>query len=119
MPVLNIAVLVGGRSAEHQVSLVSGQSVISALDKEKYNVIPVGISQSGQWLYGDEVIEYMKTGKGNSPIQVFPAVDPEHPCIFSIDQSVSVPVDVVFPVLHGTYGEDGTVQGLLDRKSVV
>ncbi|MDZ7723746.1 MAG: D-alanine--D-alanine ligase family protein [candidate division KSB1 bacterium] len=118
MSLLNIAVLVGGRSTEHQVSLVSGQSVISALNKEKYNVIPVGISKSGQWLYGDRVIEYMKSGKGEPPAQVYPAIDPEHPRIFTDDQSVSLPIDVVFPALHGTYGEDGTVQGLLECMNV-
>lgn len=87
MPKLKVAVLYGGRSGEHEVSLVSARSVMEALDREKYEVIPIKIEQDGSW-NGDLII----TG------------DPTRNPYF----------DVVFPVLHGPYGEDGTIQGLLE-----
>lgn len=87
MPRLRVAVLYGGRSGEHEVSLVSARSVMDALDQEKYEIIPIKIEQDGSW-------------SGDLIIQGDPGRNPD--------------IDVVFPVLHGPFGEDGTVQGLLE-----
>jgi D-alanine-D-alanine ligase len=83
---LRVAVIFGGRTGEHEVSLRSAESVMAALDPEKYKVLPIRISKEGKW--------------SPRPIVPEPGANPE--------------IDVVFPVLHGTFGEDGTVQGLLD-----
>lgn len=114
---LRVAVLFGGKSGEHEVSLLSAASVIRAMDPEKYEVIPMGITKEGTWKLGHESlpmieanmdaerlkqlesqlpVEAGQSGKGN-----LPSLEPGQ-------------IDVVLPVLHGTYGEDGTVQGLLE-----
>lgn len=101
---LRVVVLFGGRSGEYEVSLQSGAAVFSALDRQKYEVIPVGITRDGKWLEGIEplkMIENDNTGAG--------AVLLGDPLTF-----VKTGVDVVFPVMHGTFGEDGTLQGLLE-----
>ncbi len=102
-----ILVLFGGRSGEHAVSIRSAASVIGALDRSKYEVIPAAINKQGHWL---------------SPAESAALLPSESRDDFAIDQAVTVSrepgsgqgIDVVFPVLHGTFGEDGTVQGLLD-----
>jgi D-alanine-D-alanine ligase len=112
---LRVGVLFGGRSGEHEVSLASAASVIRGLDSEKYEAVPVGIAKDGRWLIGAGaqrlLPEVLKTGQR----VVLPA-DPNEAALLPLDQSRAgaLRVDVVFPVLHGTFGEDGTVQGLLD-----
>ncbi|PYU30081.1 MAG: D-alanine--D-alanine ligase A [Acidobacteria bacterium] len=112
---LRIGVLFGGRSGEHEVSLASAASVIRGLDPEKYEAVPIGISKDGRWLVGGGaqkmLPEVLKTGQR----VVLPA-DPNAAGLMPLDHSGgdSLRVDVVFPVLHGTFGEDGTVQGLLE-----
>src|SRR5882757_2173107 len=112
---LRIGVLFGGRSGEHEVSLISAASVIHALDTEKYEAIPIGITKGGQWLAGTAahkmLPEVLKTGES-----VMLSADPNVAALVPVGASRpgALHVDVVFPVLHGTYGEDGTVQGLLD-----
>ena len=113
---LRVGVLFGGRSGEHEVSLASAASVIRALDPEKYDVVPIGISKDGRWLVGNSVqkmlAEVLKSGE-----RVVLPPDPSAAALVPLGQSSgqpSVGVDVVFPVLHGTFGEDGTVQGLLE-----
>ena len=112
---LRIGVLFGGRSGEHEVSLASAASVIRGLDPEKYEAVPIGISKDGRWLVGagaqKMLPEVLKTGQR----VVLPA-DPNAAGLVPLDHSGgdSLRVDVVFPVLHGTFGEDGTVQGLLE-----
>jgi D-alanine-D-alanine ligase len=113
---LRVGVLFGGRSGEHEVSLASAASVIRALDPEKYEAVPIGITKDGRWLVGGGVqkllADVLKSGErvslppdptAASLVPLTPT--PGHP---------SVTVDVMFPVLHGTFGEDGTVQGLLE-----
>ena len=113
---LRVGVLFGGRSGEHEVSLASAASVIRALDPEKYEPVPIGITKDGRWLVGGGaqklLAEVLKSGErvslppdptAASLVPLTPT--PGHP---------SVTVDVMFPVLHGTFGEDGTVQGLLE-----
>ena len=125
---LRIGVLFGGRSGEHEVSLISAASVISALDPEKYEAVPIGISKDGRWLAGTaahkmlppfaegaqgkpELGEVLRTGES-----VMLSADPNVAALVPVSNSRpgALRVDVVFPVLHGTFGEDGTVQGLLD-----
>jgi D-alanine-D-alanine ligase len=113
---LRVGILFGGRSGEHEVSLASAASVIRALDPEKYEPILIGISKDGRWLVGTGaqklLTEVLRAGErvvlppDPSAAALMPfAGGPPHP---------SVKVDVIFPVLHGTFGEDGTVQGLLE-----
>ncbi|QND51868.1 D-alanine--D-alanine ligase [Phyllobacterium sp. 628] len=116
-----IAVLFGGRSAEHDVSLLSASNVVKAIDTQKYEIVPIGITRSGQWLLveledgnlpkavpdqGSEV-SLLPGGKGRL------LVLPEHGAAYELP-----PVDVVFPVLHGLFGEDGSVQGLAEVANV-
>jgi D-alanine-D-alanine ligase len=112
---LRVAVIFGGRSGEHEVSLASAASVIRALDPGKYDVVPVGITKQGRWLAGTSaqkmLPEVLQAGR-NVMLNADPSVAALVPADGS--PSASLHVDVVFPVLHGTYGEDGTVQGLLD-----
>ena len=133
MKKLNVCVLFGGVSPEHEVSLRSAESVLSVMDPEKYNVIPVGITKGGDWLlYGSDDWSALPSGRWQdcpqnrraalSPVRgqgllVFEGPD-DAAAEATGDKSlrgasyVRVPVDVVFPVLHGENGEDGTVQGL-------
>lgn len=113
---LRVGVLFGGRSGEHEVSLASAASVIRALDPEKYEVVPIGISKDGRWLVGTGaqkmLPEVLRTGE-----RVFLPPDPTAATIVPVAQGEgrpSITVDVVFPVLHGTFGEDGTIQGFLE-----
>jgi D-alanine-D-alanine ligase len=112
---LRVGVIFGGRSGEHEVSLVSATSVMRALDPEKYEAVPIGIAKDGRWLAGTPaqkmLPEILRTGQ-----HVTLPADPGAAALVPLDgrPSPSLRVDVVFPVLHGTYGEDGTVQGLLE-----
>src|SRR5256886_1429063 len=111
---LRVGVLFGGRSGEHEVSFASGASVIRGLDPDKYEAVPIGISKEGHWLIGSAaqklLPEVLRAGQ-----RVVMAADPTDAAIIPLDRSGGGQrIDVVFPVLHGTYGEDGTVQGLLD-----
>jgi D-alanine-D-alanine ligase len=112
---LRIGVLFGGRSGEHEVSLISAASVIQALDPQKYEPVPIGITKDGQWLAGTAahkmLPEILRSGE-----RVMLSADPNVAALVPVSNSRpdALRVDVVFPVLHGTYGEDGTVQGLLD-----
>lgn len=113
-------VLFGGRSGEHEVSLHSAETVIRSLDDKKYDVLPVVINREGRWLVG--VMPGRPAGEaGPSKAVVLPA-DPSYGGLLETDagglNKKSIPVDVVIPVLHGTYGEDGTVQGLLELANI-
>ncbi len=120
---LKVGVLCGGRSGEHEVSLKSAASIIEALDKEKYEVIPIGITKEGTWLAGDDPLEALSSGKlpgNNKPVFIVP--DPSVGGFMWLKEGPSgksfEKLDVIFPVLHGTYGEDGTVQGLLELAGI-
>jgi D-alanine-D-alanine ligase len=113
---LRVGVLFGGRSGEHEVSLASAASVIRALDPEKYEAVPIGISKDGRWLLG-AAAQKLLPDVIRSGQRVVLAADPNTAALVPLDDSPVKPgvrMDVVFPVLHGTYGEDGTVQGLLE-----
>jgi D-alanine-D-alanine ligase len=123
---LRIGILFGGRSGEHEVSLISAASVISALDPEKYDAVPIGISKDGRWLAGTAAHQMLPPALGEvlrTGESVMLSADPNVAALVAVsDSRASNPsgrpdalhVDVVFPVLHGTFGEDGAVQGLLD-----
>ena len=111
---LRIGVLFGGRSGEHEVSLASAASVIRGLDQDKYEVVPIGITKEGHWLIGTSaqkmLPEVLRTGQ-----RVTMSADPTDAALVRLDGSGGGQrIDVVFPVMHGTFGEDGTIQGLLD-----
>ena len=104
----------GGRSGEHEVSLASAASVIRGMDPDKYEPVPIGITKEGHWLVGagaqKMLPEVLKGGQ-----RVMMTADPTDAALVRLDGSGGGQrLDVVFPVMHGTYGEDGTIQGLLD-----
>ncbi|HYL46463.1 MAG TPA: D-alanine--D-alanine ligase family protein [Candidatus Limnocylindrales bacterium] len=113
---LRVGIIFGGRSGEHEVSLASAASVIRALDPEKYEAVPIGISKDGRWLVGTGAAKLLPEVLKSGERVVLPP-DPSAAALVPLTPSAghpSVMVDVVFPVLHGTFGEDGTVQGLLE-----
>jgi D-alanine-D-alanine ligase len=118
---LNIAVIFGGRSGEHEVSLMSARSVLSVLNPEKFNVTQIGITHSGAWLTGKNVIEAFES---NALDHLYPVVllpEPRHGSLYLLNDKTLEPLpqmDVIFPVLHGTFGEDGTLQGLLELADI-
>ncbi|MBT6254490.1 D-alanine--D-alanine ligase [Candidatus Uhrbacteria bacterium] len=111
----NVAILFGGQSAEHDVSLMSAQSVYDALDKEKYNPVLIGIDKSGRWLLGSDA-EIVKVDPKGDEVVLVPGGGGK---IYNMtNPDVDLVIDVVFPVLHGPFGEDGTIQGLLKLTGV-
>ena len=150
MKKLRVGILFGGRSGEHEVSLLSAASVVNAIDKDKYDVVPIGITKEGRWLTAADAHNLLagKAAGGARPTQLR-AGDPETTpgaAVLAQGESVVVPpepvhhgglvpfqsdaaqmrrasdrainVDVIFPVLHGTFGEDGTIQGLLELADI-
>jgi D-alanine-D-alanine ligase len=152
MAKLRVGILFGGRSGEHEVSLLSAASVVNAIDKTKYEVVPIGITKDGRWLTAEHAERLLKgdAGEGARATQThLRAGDPEATpgaVVLARGESVVVPpeparrdaglapfqtdanlrrvsdrainVDVIFPVLHGTFGEDGTIQGLLELADI-
>ncbi len=149
MEKLRVGILFGGRSGEHEVSLLSAASVLNAIDKDKYEVVPIGITKDGRWLTAEHA-ENLLTGKLMLEPRNLRAGDPDmtpSAAVLARGEAVVVPpepvhrqsglvpfqtdaammrrasdrainVDVIFPVLHGTFGEDGTIQGLLELADI-
>src|ERR1700743_626653 len=139
---LRVGILFGGRSGEHEISLLSAASVIKAINTQKYDVAPIGITKEGSWLT-DSHAEHLLAGK-NAEESSLRAGDPQGApgaVVLAKGEAVIVPpvpqahglmpfenaassaqkgidVDVIFPVLHGTFGEDGTIQGLLELADI-
>lgn len=145
---IRVGILFGGRSGEHEVSLLSAASVLNAIDKTKYEVVPIGITKDGRWLTAEHAERLLRGDAdegAHTPQTSLRAGDPEATlgaAVLATGESVLVPpepsrrgvglspfqtdanlrrasdrainVDVIFPVLHGTFGEDGTIQGLLE-----
>jgi D-alanine-D-alanine ligase len=111
---LRVGVLFGGRSGEHEVSLASAASVIRGLDLDKYEPVPIGISKGGHWLVGTGAQKMLPDVlRGGQRVTL--TADPSDAVLVRLDGSGGGQrIDVVFPVMHGTFGEDGTIQGLLD-----
>jgi D-alanine-D-alanine ligase len=124
---IRVAVVYGGRNSEHGISVVSAGSVIAALDPARYEVVPVGITPTGRWVLTDGDPAAMQiTGRSVPAVRdgtavVLPA-DPDAKGLVAVEPGAGVraleSVDVVFPVLHGRFGEDGTIQGLLEMAGV-
>jgi D-alanine-D-alanine ligase len=149
MEKVRVGILFGGRSGEHEVSLLSAASVLNAIDKEKYEVVPIGITKDGRWLTAEHA-ENLLQGKLVLEPRNLRAGDPQNTtsaAVLARGEAVVVPpepvhrrtglvpfqtdasmmrrasdrainVDVIFPVLHGTFGEDGTIQGLLELADI-
>ena len=117
---IRVGILFGGKSAEHEVSLLSAKNVVSALDKHKYEPILIGITKKGRWQLESKEILFLKASStklhslksGGKNVAVIP--DGKNNQLMSVaGERTGGPLDVVFPVLHGPFGEDGSVQGLL------
>lgn len=120
MSKLQAVVIFGGQSSEHIVSCMSAVNVINHIDKEKYDILLVGITEDGRWIKTDSV-EDIKSGEWKEgKISALLLPDAEKQCVLVIDgsQTAEVKADVVFPVLHGLFGEDGTIQGLLEMARI-
>lgn len=120
---LKVAVLFGGASSEHEVSRMSATSVLNNLDTGKYDVLPVGITKDGRWYLYSGPVEDLCSGawerhSGNVPAAICPGSGLAGLVAFENGVCRSLPVDVVFPVLHGKNGEDGTIQGLLELAAI-
>jgi D-alanine-D-alanine ligase len=135
---IKVAVIFGGRSGEHEVSLVSAQSVMNALNPERYEIIPVGVRRDGAWIVGHNPMRALKHEDFTATRSAAMFADPSKQGVWAaVEETGAGPgqhelaapsrtgklatlseVDVVFPVLHGTFGEDGTVQGLLELAGV-
>jgi D-alanine-D-alanine ligase len=122
---IRVGVIFGGRSGEHEVSLMSARSVMDALDPEKYEIVSIGIDKEGRWLVGDA----MAALRDGAPDTAKPGTllpEPGRASLMRLDQADKKPLslsevsalDVVLPILHGPYGEDGTVQGLLELAGI-
>jgi D-alanine-D-alanine ligase len=126
-----VAVVFGGRSAEHAVSCASAGLVLSAIDRDRYDVVPVGIARDGRWVLAADDPGRLAIGSGELPsvdavaapgVSVRPRTSPEQGALI-VTGPASLPpglgdVDVVLPLLHGTFGEDGTIQGLLEMAGI-
>ncbi len=122
---LRIGVIFGGRSGEHEVSLMSAHSVLAVLDPQRYTVTCIGITHAGAWLVGENVLQALQQNLVSSltPAALLP--EPNRPGLYTLDPTpggellhLLTALDVVFPLLHGTFGEDGTLQGLLELADV-
>ena len=153
MKKLRVGILFGGRSGEHEVSLLSAASVFNAIDKSKYEVVPIGITKQGRWVTATDAERLLKGEFSHSQERPLRAGDPEATAgaallangeavvfppepqkgggsltVFQSDAAThgltrraadrAISVDVIFPVLHGTFGEDGTIQGLLELADI-
>ena len=122
---IRLGVLFGGRSGEHEVSLSSANSVLNTLDPDKYLVTQIGITLEGDWLVGEDVLTALKnrTEENLTSAVMFPT--PSRSQVYSVETAqgneilkVFADLDVIFPVLHGSYGEDGTMQGLFELNNL-
>src|SRR4051812_33145295 len=115
---LRLVVLFGGRSAEHEVSCTTAVNVLQALDPDRYEVVPVGITHEGRWVLAEEAAKLLATGGPaalpESLLAEGPAIEP----MTTVEEESAAGATVVLPLLHGPFGEDGTVQGLLELADV-
>lgn len=121
MSKLRVGVIFGGRSGEHEVSLVSAASVMNSLDRNKYEVIPIGITPEGRWISSGHALEMLKSkSRLETEPERFLAPEPHRRALITAgaESSPNPQLDVIFPVVHGTYGEDGTLQGLLELANI-
>jgi D-alanine-D-alanine ligase len=119
---LTLCVLFGGQSSEHEISRISATSVIKNLNKEKYDIVTIGITKDGKWLLYQGPVDKIATGEWENGHVVRAVISPDAKMNgiikLSEDEATSAKIDVVFPVLHGLHGEDGTMQGLLELAQI-
>ena len=120
---IRVGVIFGGRSAEHEVSLVSAASVINALDKKKFEIVPIGITPGGRWISGSGALKLLaEGGRRGGTREMILLPDPSRRGLMHLEGGRAGKeerrIDVIFPLVHGTYGEDGTLQGLLELADV-
>jgi D-alanine-D-alanine ligase len=124
---LRVGILFGGRSGEHEVSLLSAASILKAIDRAKYEVIPIAITKQGQWLASTEATRLLASDTKPAPvllksksIQLSASADPaaQNEALAQQNSPLTQSLDVIFPVLHGTFGEDGTIQGLFELADI-
>ncbi|MFP4697792.1 MAG: D-alanine--D-alanine ligase family protein [Eubacteriales bacterium] len=116
-----IVVLFGGQSSEHEVSCVSATTIIENINKDFYNILPVGITKKGEWFLYEGDMPNLKNGnwlQKSKPAFLAPDAIEQSLYIFDNNKYEKIKVDVVFPALHGLYGEDGTIQGLLELNKI-
>jgi len=122
---LRVGVIFGGRSGEHEVSLMSARSVLEALDSQKYKITQIGITHDGDWIVGKNVLALLSESSKEEHSSAALLPDPTRKGIFTIvpeqhgeKLSLLTQLDVVFPVLHGSYGEDGALQGVFEMADI-
>lgn len=122
---IRIGVIFGGRSSEHAVSLLSARSVLSVMDRSRYEVTQIGITKAGQWYTGNDVLSALEKEDYTGLTIAFLMTVPGEAHLFNVLETtdgikleITAKLDVLYPVLHGTYGEDGTLQGLLEMADV-
>jgi D-alanine-D-alanine ligase len=122
---IKVGLIFGGRSGEHEVSFCSASSIIKAIDKDKYTVVPIGITKEGRWISPQDSELALQSGKIEGRNTVILLNDPSGRALVRIDNNQRLDkssalerLDVIFPVLHGPHGEDGTVQGLLELADI-
>ncbi|HHU69098.1 MAG TPA: D-alanine--D-alanine ligase [Thermoanaerobacterales bacterium] len=114
---MKLGIIFGGQSGEHEVSLMSSTSIINVIDREIYDLTLIGITKTGKWLLYNGEIDKIKTGEWEDEgINIFLSLDPDYKGLFTINNCHRefYQLDIVFPVLHGPKGEDGTIQGLFE-----
>lgn len=116
----SIAVIFGGQSSEHEVSCLSAANILNGLDTNKYEVHRIGITKDGRWLYVEDVETFYdgSWSKGNITAVISPDRKDAGIWKFSGERREVIPVDVIFPILHGKYGEDGCIQGLFELSGI-
>lgn len=118
----NLCVIFGGESPEHDISQKSVTSVINNLNKDKYNIYPIGITKDGRWLLFTGDISLIESGAWETDTEhiktSFISPDSSHHGIIIPSENIVIHIDVIFPVLHGEYGEDGTIQGLFELSHI-
>jgi D-alanine-D-alanine ligase len=113
MKKIRVGVIFGGRSGEHEVSLRSAESILKAIDRNKYDVVPIGITHEGRWLASKSAVAMLPAKDQIEKV----LTDGESITLLAEPAGQGI-VDVIFPILHGTYGEDGTIQGLLELANI-
>ncbi len=122
---ITVGVVFGGKSGEHEISLLSARSVMDAIDRDKYDVVPIGIDKLGRWLTNGDPMRLLSesaadrwTRQSSRAAHIVPLAATRRELVPGTQRAGFPQVDVIFPVLHGPFGEDGTVQGLLEMANI-
>ncbi|MBI5714218.1 MAG: D-alanine--D-alanine ligase [Chloroflexi bacterium] len=124
---IRVGIIFGGRSGEHEVPLMSARSVMKAINKNKYEVTLIGITKEGKWIAGDDTMKQLTSGDVANASEAALLGEPQHRALMQVKAhaasggvtlSSMTELDVIFPLLHGTFGEDGTVQGLIELADI-